>query len=404
MDKMFDTVEKALVDFAKGKPIIVVDDESRENEGDIIISASLATPDLVNFCVQEARGLLCIAIDDTIANRLDLRKVRSNHKDHFHTAFLDSVDAIATHGVSTGISASDRATTARLIANEKSTPADFSTPGHLFPLLAVSGGVLVRNGHTEASVDLCKLAGLPPAALICEILDKDGTMLRRAGLRNFADQHQLSIISIALLQRYRREREVICVSQSTASLPTKYGDFTIEVFRNRFTGIEHTLLSAKADLSKTPIVRLHSECLTGDVLGSARCDCGSQLKLALRAIQQHGHGYLIYVRGHEGRGIGLTAKIAAYALQEEGMNTYEANQALGYHSEQRDFSDAIEILKKLQLPTFTLLTNNPYKINLLREASFNFEVKSIQTTPTPQTRKYLSDKASIGAHSIFLHL
>ncbi|MFN5607145.1 MAG: 3,4-dihydroxy-2-butanone-4-phosphate synthase [Bacteroidota bacterium] len=401
---MFDTVEKALVDFAKGKPIIVVDDESRENEGDIIISASLATPDLVNFCVQEARGLLCIAIDDTIANRLDLRKVRSNHKDHFHTAFLDSVDAIATHGVSTGISASDRATTARLIANEKSTPADFSTPGHLFPLLAVSGGVLVRNGHTEASVDLCKLAGLPPAALICEILDKDGTMLRRAGLRNFADQHQLSIISIALLQRYRREREVICVSQSTASLPTKYGDFTIEVFRNRFTGIEHTLLSAKADLSKTPIVRLHSECLTGDVLGSARCDCGSQLKLALRAIQQHGHGYLIYVRGHEGRGIGLTAKIAAYALQEEGMNTYEANQALGYHSEQRDFSDAIEILKKLQLPTFTLLTNNPYKINLLREASFNFEVKSIQTTPTPQNRKYLSDKASIGAHSIFLHL
>jgi len=404
MDKMFDTVEKALVDFAKGKPIIVVDDESRENEGDIIISASLATPDLVNFCVQEARGLLCIAIDDTIANRLDLRKVRSNHKDHFHTAFLDSVDAIATHGVSTGISASDRATTARLIANEKSTPADFSTPGHLFPLLAVSGGVLVRNGHTEASVDLCKLAGLPPAALICEILDKDGTMLRRAGLRNFADQHQLSIISIALLQRYRREREVICVSQSTASLPTKYGDFTIEVFRNRFTGIEHTLLSAKADLSKTPIVRLHSECLTGDVLGSARCDCGSQLKLALRAIQQHGHGYLIYVRGHEGRGIGLTAKIAAYALQEEGMNTYEANQALGYHSEQRDFSDAIEILKKLQIPTFTLLTNNPYKINLLREASFNFEVKSIQTTPTPQNRKYLSDKASIGAHSIFLHL
>ena len=401
---MFDTVEKALVDFAKGKPIIVVDDESRENEGDIIISASLATPDLVNFCVQEARGLLCIAIDDTIANRLDLRKVRSNHKDHFHTAFLDSVDAIATHGVSTGISASDRATTARLIANEKSTPADFSTPGHLFPLLAVSGGVLVRNGHTEASVDLCKLAGLPPAALICEILDKDGTMLRRAGLRNFADQHQLSIISIALLQRYRREREVICVSQSTASLPTKYGDFTIEVFRNRFTGIEHTLLSAKADLSKTPIVRLHSECLTGDVLGSARCDCGSQLKLALRAIQQHGHGYLIYVRGHEGRGIGLTAKIAAYALQEEGMNTYEANQALGYHSEQRDFSDSIEILKKLQLPTFTLLTNNPYKINLLREASFNFEVKSIQTTPTPQNRKYLSDKASIGAHSIFLHL
>lgn len=404
MDKIFDTVEKALVDFAKGKPIVVVDDESRENEGDIIISASLATPDLVNFCVQEGRGLLCIAIDDTIANRLDLRKVRSNHKDHFHTAFLDSVDAIATHGVSTGISASDRATTARLIANEKSTPADFSTPGHLFPLLAVSGGVLVRNGHTEASVDLCKLAGLPPAALICEILDKDGTMLRRAGLRNFADQHQLSIISIALLQRYRREREVNCVPQSTASLPTKYGDFTIEVFRNRFTGIEHTLLSAKADLSKTPIVRLHSECLTGDVLGSARCDCGSQLKLALRAIQQQGHGYLIYVRGHEGRGIGLTAKIAAYALQEEGMNTYEANQALGFHPEQRDFSDAIEILKKLKLASFTLLTNNPYKIQLLREASFDFQVQSIQTTPTPQNRKYLSDKALIGAHSISLDL
>lgn len=404
MVNIFDTVEKALADFATGKPIIVVDDESRENEGDIIIPASLATPALVNFCVQEGRGLLCVAIDDTIANRLDLRKVRSNHKDHFHTAFLDSIDATATHGVSTGISASDRATTARLLANENSTPADFSTPGHLFPLLAVSGGVLVRNGHTEAGVDLCKLAGLPPAALICEILDKDGTMLRRAGLRNFADQHQLSIISIAQLQRHRREREVCCISVSTASLPTKYGNFTIEVFRNRFSGVEHTLLSNKADLSKTPLIRLHSECLTGDVLGSARCDCGSQLKFALRAIQQHGHGYLVYVRGHEGRGIGLTAKIAAYALQEEGMNTYEANQALGYHPEQRDFSDAIEILKKLQLPSFTLLTNNPYKINLLREASFNFEIEPIQTTPTPQNRKYLSDKASIGAHSISLDL
>jgi len=404
MDKIFDTVEKALVDFAIGKPIIVVDDESRENEGDIIIPASLATPALVNFCVQEGRGLLCVAIDDTIANRLDLRKVRSNHKDHFHTAFLDSIDATATHGVSTGISASDRATTARLLANENSTPADFSTPGHLFPLLAVSGGVLVRNGHTEAGVDLCKLTGLPPAALICEILDKDGTMLRRVGLRSFAEQHQLSVISIAQLQRYRREREVCCISVSTASLPTKFGDFTIEVFRNRISGIEHTVLSTKKEPSKVPLVRLHSECLTGDVLGSARCDCGSQLKLALRAIQQHEHGYLIYVRGHEGRGIGLTAKIAAYALQDEGMNTYEANQALGYHPEQRDFSDAIEILKKLKLASFTLLTNNPYKIQLLREASFDFQVQSIQTTPTPQNQKYLSDKVSIGAHTISLDL
>jgi len=404
MDKIFDTVEKALVDFAIGKPIIVVDDESRENEGDIIIPASLATPALVNFCVQEGRGLLCVAIDDTIANRLDLRKVRSNHKDHFHTDFLDSIDATATHGVSTGISASDRATTARLLANENSTPADFSTPGHLFPLLAVSGGVLVRNGHTEAGVDLCKLTGLPPAALICEILDKDGTMLRRVGLRSFAEQHQLSVISIAQLQRYRREREVCCISVSTASLPTKFGDFTIEVFRNRISGIEHTVLSTKKEPSKVPLVRLHSECLTGDVLGSARCDCGSQLKLALRAIQQHEHGYLIYVRGHEGRGIGLTAKIAAYALQDEGMNTYEANQALGYHPEQRDFSDAIEILKKLKLASFTLLTNNPYKIQLLREASFDFQVQSIQTTPTPQNQKYLSDKVSIGAHTISLDL
>jgi len=404
MVNLFDTVEQALAQFAMGKPIVVVDDEGRENEGDIIIPASMATTALVNFCVQEGRGLLCVAIDETIANRLDLRKVRSNHKDHFHTAFLDSIDATSTHGVTTGISASDRATTALLLANEKSTPSDFSTPGHLFPLLAVSGGVLARNGHTEAGVDLCKLAGLPPAALICEILDKDGTMLRRAGLRSFADQHELSIISIAQLQRYRREREVCCISVSTASLPTKYGDFTIEVYRNRLSGIEHTVLSTKAEPSKVPLVRLHSECLTGDVLGSARCDCGSQLKIALRSIQQHGHGFLIYVRGHEGRGIGLTAKIAAYALQEEGMNTYEANQALGYHPEQRDFSDAIEILKKLQLSSFTLLTNNPYKINLLREASFNFQAQSLQTTPTTQNRKYLSDKASIGAHTISLDL
>jgi 3,4-dihydroxy 2-butanone 4-phosphate synthase/GTP cyclohydrolase II len=402
MKNQFDPIEKAINEFSQGLPIVVVDDETRENEGDIIIPASLASAELINFCIVEARGLLCVAIDETIADRLNLRKVRTNQKDSYHTAFLDSVDATATHGVSTGISASDRATTARLLANPTSTAADFSTPGHLFPLLAVPNGVLSRSGHTEAGVDLCKLANLPPAALICEILDKDGTMLRRKGLRAFADQHNLSMISIADLKEFRKAKEESCFSTSSANLPTIHGNFKVQVFSNRYTGLEHILIYTDKNTSVTPLIRIHSECVTGDVLGSNRCDCGNQLNTALSLIQEQGHGYLLYIKGHEGRGIGLSAKIAAYALQEQGLNTYEANQALGYHPEQRDFSDAIQIIKQLGLSNFILLTNNPFKIEQLRNASFSFAVQTLQTPATLHNRKYLTDKKNIGNHSVII--
>jgi 3,4-dihydroxy 2-butanone 4-phosphate synthase / GTP cyclohydrolase II len=395
---LFDPLDEALEAFAAGQPLVVVDDELRENEGDIIFAAAHATPEKINFCIKEGRGLVCIALATSIVERLQFTKALSNQQDPLATAFLNSVDAIQSYGVSTGISAADRSTTARLIADPASKPTDFSIPGHLFPLQAAEGGLRVRKGHTEAAVALCSLTRLPEAAIICEILDADGTMLRREGLRKFADTHQLKMISIDQLAATSADFYNGCELVSMAHLPTLYGKFDIRIFRMIATGIEHTLISIRDNPNVTPLVRIHSECHTGDVFGSLRCDCGEQLQNALQQMAEVGHGYLIYIKGHEGRGIGLGNKIAAYQWQEKGLNTYQANEVLGLPSDARDYSAAISILAHLKIDQFSLLTNNPKKVLALQQAGFSFQQLPIPATVNPFNRQYLSDKKQIGLH------
>ena len=379
---MFDAIEEALHEFRNGNPILVVDDESRENEGDIVFPAAAATQSRLNFCAVEGKGLVCIAIDLQISKRLDLSPVRSNQKDVFHTAFYDSIDAIADFGISTGISAKERAITAIHIANPLSKPDDFIKPGHLFPVVAKEGGVLVRSGHTEAAVDLCRLTGHEPAAIICEVMDAAGNMMRRSGLFGMAREKQLKIISIQQIIDFRIQTENHLVSLSTSTFPTKFANFEMEVFKNTLTGTEHLLISLKNN-QEIPMVRIHSECLTGDVFGSLRCDCQQQLMSSLSEIAAKGHGYVIYLRGHEGRGIGIGNKVAAYALQEKGHNTYDANEMLGFPKDNRNFTDAIWMLRTLEIGDFELISNNPTKINALREAGFKFEVKQLPVEANP---------------------
>lgn len=403
MNTIFVTIEEALHRFSQGEPLIVVDDEDRENEGDIILPAIHATPDRINFCITKARGLVCLALDQQTADRLQLKKVRSNNKDPFHTAFLDSIDAVKEHGITTGISAFERSITAKLVADQNSSPGDFITPGHLFPLLAKEGGVLVRKGHTEAAVDLCQLTGLPKAAVICEILNEDGTMMRRDDLSAFSRQHGLAMITIADLAKYREDVSEALEMVSQSTIPTRHGDFAVKVYRNTKTGLEHLLMFRESNAAEVmPLVRIHSECLTGDVLGSFRCDCGEQLQNALERISQRGSGYLLYMRGHEGRGIGLGNKIAAYHLQDKGFDTFEANQQLGLPADARTYQDAVAILKQEKLKSFELLTNNPEKIQVIRDAGFNCKPVHFPSTINDHNAKYLHDKVSIAQHKLIL--
>ena len=396
---MFDAIEEALHEFRTGNPILVVDDESRENEGDIIFPAATATQATLNVCAVEGKGLVCIAIDLQTAKRLDLSPVRSNQKDVFHTAFYDSIDAVADFGISTGISAKERAITAIHIANPLSKPDDFIKPGHLFPVVAKEGGVLVRSGHTEAAVDLCRLTGHEPAAIICEVMDTEGNMMRRSELFGMAREKKLKIISIQQIIDFRIQTENHLVSLSTSTLPTKFANFEMEVFKNTLTGTEHLLISLKNN-QEIPMVRIHSECLTGDVFGSLRCDCQQQLMSSLAEIALQGHGYVIYLRGHEGRGIGIGNKVAAYALQEKGHNTYDANEMLGFPKDNRNFTDAIWMLKILKLETFELISNNPLKIEALQEAGFKFVVKQLPVEANPYNQQYLDDKINLGNHRL----
>jgi 3,4-dihydroxy 2-butanone 4-phosphate synthase/GTP cyclohydrolase II len=396
---MFNTIDEALIAFKNGNPILVVDDESRENEGDIIFPAVLATQEKLNLCATQAKGLICIAIDVTIAKRLNLAPVSSNHLDPFHTAFYDSIDASSLFGITTGISAKERAITAKHIANPNSKPSDFIKPGHLFPVVAKSNGVLVRQGHTEAAVDLCKLTNHEPAAIICEVMDDEGNMMRRDGLFEFAKSHLLPIITIQQIIDYRNKTENHLLFVSKSVLPTSFGNFDVTIYENYLTGIEHVLISMNATNNK-PIVRIHSECLTGDVFGSLRCDCQQQLHNALSLIAENGNGYVIYLRGQEGRGIGIGNKIAAYALQEQGLNTYEANEKLGLPSDNRNYIDAIWLLKILKLNTFLLISNNPQKVNALVNAGFDFTIVQLPITANEQNKKYLNDKIELGKHTI----
>ena len=396
---MFNTIEEALLAFKNGNPILVVDDESRENEGDIIFPADTATQEKLNLCASQAKGLVCIAIDTKIAKRLNLSPVVSNHLDPYHTAFYDSIDAKPHLGITTGISAKERAITAKHIANPNSQPTDFIKPGHLFPVVAKINGVLVRQGHTEAAVDLCKLTGHEPAAIICEVMDDDGNMMRRNELFEFAKRLDLKAISIQQLVDYRNQSENHILFVSKSLLPTSFGNFDIEVYENILSGDEHVLISMKNNSNK-PIVRIHSECLTGDIFGSLRCDCQQQLHNSLALIAENGHGYIVYLRGHEGRGIGIGNKIAAYALQEKGHNTYEANEQLGLPKDNRNYVDAIWMLKALGINNFSLVSNNPEKVKALKNANFNFDVLQVPITSTEQNQKYLSDKIQFGHHTL----
>jgi len=396
---MFNTIEEALLDFKNGNPILVVDDESRENEGDIIFPAAAATQEKINFCAINAKGLVCIAIDSKIAKRLNLAPVASNHLDPFHTAFYDSLDANAELGITTGISAKERAITAAHIANPNSKPTDFIKPGHLFPVVAKTNGVLVRQGHTEAAVDLCKLTDHPPAAIICEVMDQDGNMMRREGLFAFAQKLNLKVITIQQIVDHRNQNENHLLFVAKSSLPTSFGNFDIEVYENILTGLEQVLISMKNNENK-PIVRIHSECLTGDIFGSLKCDCQEQLHSALSLIAENGHGYIVYLKGQEGRGIGIGNKIAAYALQEQGLNTYAANEKLGLSKDNRNYIDAIWILKALKINDFYLMSNNPEKINALTKAGFSFNILQVGVTTNSYNQQYLTDKIEMGKHTI----
>lgn len=405
---MFDSVSDALISFKNGNAIIVVDDEDRENEGDIVIPASTCSPDQLNFCATFGKGLVCIAIDHNTAIRLDLRKQRSNKKDPHHTAFLDAIDAVNEHGTSTGISAFDRSITAQLITNPASKPSDFIKPGHLFPVLAKKGGVKERKGHTEAAVDLCKLTNLYPAAIICEIMENDGTMMRRNGLKNFAATHQLKMISInQLVEFIQTDRNTptenflpACTMISASTLPTEFGEFNIEVFKNTLTGMEHSVLSTQKNMDATPLIRIHSECLTGDVFHSLKCDCGKQLTDALEAIAKQGHGYLIHLKGHEGRGIGIGNKIATYELQKKGLNTYEANEQLGFQADARSYQDAIDILQHYQISNGELITNNPLKLEAVNKAGIALKQYVMPSKYNEYNTHYLETKKQFAQHSI----
>jgi 3,4-dihydroxy 2-butanone 4-phosphate synthase / GTP cyclohydrolase II len=395
----FDSIEDVLSDVAHGKIVIVTDDADRENEGDLVIAAEKVTPDAVNFMATHGRGLVCVPISNERAEQLGLQRMVAQNRELYKTDFTVSVDA--ARGVTTGISAYDRATTILAIANPKSSPEDLVQPGHVFPLRAKDGGVLRRAGHTEAAVDLARLAGLQPAGVLCEILHDDGTMARLPELMEFRKKHELRICTIQSLIAYRRLREKLVELEQVVKLPTEYGDFDLHLYRSTLDGMHHlALVKGTIDPDRTPLVRVHSECLTGDVFGSKRCDCGNQLHAALRQIAEEGNGVLVYMR-QEGRGIGLAAKIHAYKLQEEGLDTVEANAKLGFASDLRDYGLGAQILFDLGVRKFRFLTNNPKKVVGLEGYGMQMvEQVPIRGEVNPHNARYLETKKQKLGHML----
>jgi 3,4-dihydroxy 2-butanone 4-phosphate synthase/GTP cyclohydrolase II len=394
---MFNTIAEALEELRNGRMIIVVDDEDRENEGDVICASQFCTPDMINFMAAKARGLICVSITEQRARELELdTMVRSNTALH-GTKFTVSVDVV--HKTTSGISAHDRAATVQALVDETTTPEDLGRPGHIFPLMAVEEGVLRRAGHTEATVDLMRLAGLKPSGVLCEILHEDGTMARGEQLFDFAREHSMKIVTVKDLIAFRLQRETLVKQVAEAELPTEFGEFRIVAFENVVDGKEHIALVRGTWSAQEPVlVRVHSECMTGDVFGSMRCDCGPQLHAALKQIHEAGKGVLLYMR-QEGRGIGLVNKLRAYALQEQGMDTVQANEALGFQPDARDYGIGAQILAHLGVHKMRLLTNNPRKRVGLE--SFGLEVVErvpIAIEPNSRNIDYLRTKKTKLGH------
>lgn len=397
---MFDPIEEAIAEIRAGRMVVVVDDENRENEGDLVMAAEKVTPEAINFMAMYGRGLICLPLTRERLESLAIPPLYNSGGDHQGTAMMMPIDA--AHGVTTGISAQDRAHTIRLATDPSARPEDFVRPGHVFPLEARDGGVLRRPGHTEAAVDLARLAGLTPAGVICEIMNEDGTMARLPQLEAFASRHGLKIISIADLIKFRRQREKLIRQIARVYLPTRHGQFELRAYEDIITRDIHTALikgnPANPPGGRPPLVRVHSECLTGDVFASMRCDCGEQLARALQMINSEGCGVVLYMR-QEGRGIGLAAKLKAYELQENGLDTVEANLALGLPADARDYGIGAQILAELGLSKIRLMTNNPRKFSGL--AGYGLEIVErvpLTTEPNSVNAGYLAAKRSKLGH------
>lgn len=402
MDSVYkDNIERAISDFAEGKFVIVVDDEDRENEGDLIIAAEKITPEKVNFMLKHARGVLCAPITLSRCEELDLPHQVSDNTSMLGTPFTITIDKL--EGCTTGVSAHDRAATIRALADPASTPQTFGRPGHINPLYAQDNGVLRRSGHTEAAIDLCKLAGLYPAGALMEIMNEDGTMARMPQLQKMAAEWDMCIVSIKDLIAYRLERESIVEVGDEVEMPTEYGNFRLIPFRQQTNGLEHMALVKGEWKSDEPIlVRVHSSCATGDILGSKRCDCGEQLHKAMQMIEREGKGVVIYMQ-QEGRGIGLMNKIAAYKLQEEGYDTVDANVHLGFKPDERDYGCGAQMLRHLNVHKMRLLTNNPVKrVGLEAYGLEIVENVPIEVTPNKYNERYLKTKRDRMGHTLHL--